>query len=92
MGSPENISILIDGLLRVLLGTLAVATARTRTVSILGLAWLVLALFDFSILWKPEWTTWASMGSYWIFITAMLSISVSSRYGTTAETRAADSA
>jgi hypothetical protein len=76
MGSAEDISILLDGLLRALLGTLAVATAKTRVVAILGLAWLLLALFDFSILWKPQWTTWNEMGSYWIFMSAMLVIAV----------------
>jgi hypothetical protein len=68
----EFTAILIEGLFLALLGLLALAKRRKGVVGTLGLLWLSLSLFDFSLLWKPEWETWRDMGSYWLFISAML--------------------
>jgi hypothetical protein len=86
MASPEVVSIILNGFARAVLGTLAVCKGRDDVARLLGLTWLLLAMFNFSLLWKPEWTTWRDMGSYYIFITAMLAIVVNSRYGTPAKT------
>jgi hypothetical protein len=71
MGSLEDISIGLEGALLLILGLLAIARTRKGVVATLGLLWCSLALFDFSLLGFPEWTTWREFGSYFIFITAM---------------------
>jgi len=79
MGSLENLSIAAEGLILAVLGILALVRTRKGTVATLGLLWLGLALFDFSLLAFPQWTTWRDCGSYLIFITAMLYIGAKQR-------------
>jgi hypothetical protein len=74
MGSLEDVSIASEGLATLILAALALAKARQGTLLTLGILWLGMALFDFSLLWKPEWETWRDMGSYWLFIAAMARI------------------
>jgi len=90
VGSMEHAAILVEGLSLVLLGSLALLKRRKGIVATLGLLWIGLALFDFSLLLFPGWETWRDMGSYWIFITAMLWIRVKSRHGTPAKTLSAN--
>ena len=79
MGSMESLSIAVEGAFLLLLGVLALLRTFRGTLATLGILWLGLALFDFSLLWKPQWTTWRDMGSYLIFITAMLWIGARQR-------------
>ncbi len=68
----ESYTILIEGLFLLVLSALALIKTRKGIIVTLGILWLGLALFDFSLLWKPQWETWRDIGSYFIFITAML--------------------
>ena len=86
MGSTEAVSIALGGLGRAILGTLAVCKGRDDVTRILGLTWLLIAIFGLSLLWKPEWTAWRDFGSYWIFSSGMLCIIVRSRYGNDSQT------
>jgi len=74
MASPEVVSIAVNGLARAFLGSLAVCKGKDDVTRVLGLSWLLIALFSFSLLWKPDWTAWRDFGSYWIFISAMVYI------------------
>ena len=77
MGSMESLSILAEGIATALLAVLALLRARHGTLLALGVLWALMALLDFVLLWKPEWTTLRDSGSYILFISAMLYIWVS---------------
>ena len=74
MGSVEDLSILAEGIATAILACLALVRARHGTLLALGVLWALMALLDFVLLWKPEWTTLRDAGSYILFISAMLYI------------------
>jgi len=77
MGSMESLSILAEGIATAILACLTLLRARHGTLLALGVLWALMALLDFVLLWKPEWTTLRDSGSYILFISAMLYIWVS---------------
>jgi hypothetical protein len=77
MGSLEDVSIASEGLATLILAVLTLLRQRQGTLLALGLLWLSLALFDFSLLLLPSWETWRDGGSYFLFITAMLWLATS---------------
>ena len=72
MGIPELLSIALDGLARLILGTLAVFCAKNNVVSTLGIAWLILALIDFLLIVFPAWETFREASPYLTFSAGML--------------------
>jgi hypothetical protein len=68
----------VEGAILAALGLLMLLRNKGAVENILGLAWLMMALYDFSLL-RPHSEAWADYGSYVIFIGAMVWLGASSR-------------